>query len=549
MNSIRLVWKTALVALAITVAPFFLASFPSVQQINLKGRDLFFKLQHALFERPEASKQIVLVNLDDESLQRIQDRWPYPRNYYARILENLKSLAPKAVGFDLVFSGADFTPESDQVFAKALTDIGNVVIAAHEGRESEVYPLRLLAQSAWKVGVVNKVRDRDRIIRRSFLSYIKDNGEQPSWEKALYEKAISAKDAEQFPRAKPVSINYRLGFREFPNISFWKLFEGKTEKKDIENKIVLIGLTSEAFHDIHATPLGSMPGLAVNANLLLMLINKSFFTYVPIGIHAALVFLSVWLVLLVSISASVVTGISVLISLAIAFLGTSFLLFANQVILDFWFVLVGLILTLSGAVAFREWQLFLENLRLREESARDPLTGFYSRRFLELKLKSEFGHLMLKRSGAHAVRDVSVVMLDLDNFKLVNDTFGHAEGDRVLRTMATAIRSSVRKEELICRFGGDEFCVILVNTKIEDAARFAEKLRILIAQNPDLAYRTAGGVDTIRVTGSIGVASVTGAKATDSDKLMKAADRALYRAKAGGRNQVCIFDPKRDVIE
>ena len=83
-------------------------------------------------------------------------------------------------------------------------------------------------------------------------------------------------------------------------------------------------------------------------------------------------------------------------------------------------------------------------------------------------------HIMAPHGGARQVKEVSVVMIDLDNFKLVNDSFGHAEGDRVLRTMAEAILSSVRKEELICRFGGDEFCVILVNTSIQNAAKFSK---------------------------------------------------------------------------
>jgi diguanylate cyclase (GGDEF)-like protein len=115
--------------------------------------------------------------------------------------------------------------------------------------------------------------------------------------------------------------------------------------------------------------------------------------------------------------------------------------------------------------------------------------------------------------------------------------------------MAEAIHGSVRKSEIICRYGGDEFCVILPGASIQDAAKFGEKIRSLIANHPDLSYRTKDGISTIRVTTSIGVASVSGVKATEPGKLMKAADRALYRAKAGGRNQVCVYDPARDVIE
>ena len=90
--------------------------------------------------------------------------------------------------------------------------------------------------------------------------------------------------------------------------------------------------------------------------------------------------------------------------------------------------------------------------------------------------------------------------------------------------------------------------MILPGTSITDAAKFAEKIRSLIDHHPDLSYRTKDGVSTIRVTGSIGVASVSAAKAMEHGMVMKAADRALYLAKEGGRNQVCVFDPARDVI-
>ncbi len=145
--------------------------------------------------------------------------------------------------------------------------------------------------------------------------------------------------------------------------------------------------------------------------------------------------------------------------------------------------------------------------------------------------------------------EVSVVMIDLDNFKLVNDSFGHQEGDRVLKILGDSIRSSVRKNELVCRYGGDEFCVILPGVSLDDAVRFAEKLRSLIVSNPDLSYTTQAGVKSFRVTGSFGVASIKGARAISAENLLKAADRALYQAKMGGRNQVCAFDPERDVLE
>ncbi|MBI1977726.1 MAG: diguanylate cyclase, partial [Candidatus Omnitrophica bacterium] len=397
--------------------------------------------------------------------------------------------------------------------------------------------------------IVDKPRDRDHVIRRAFLTVQIGGESHPSWELALFRKAFPFSKAEEFPPAvRDVAINYRLRFNEFPHIPFWRLLEGNVLDKEIRNKIILFGLTAEVFHDIHTTPLGSMPGLAVNANVLLMLIKDSFFSSVPAWVVMALTFLSFWLILLMALSGSFVIALLTVSFLILLYLATSFLLFSNQILLDLWLLAVGMILALISAFLFQGVQLFFENLKLREEAVRDPLTGFYNRRFLVLKLKSEFKRMALKRGWPKNGLEISVVMMDLDNFKLVNDSFGHAEGDRVLSVMAQAICSSVRKNELICRYGGDEFCVILIGISIQDAVKFAEKIRGIIAGNSDLVYRTADRVATIRVTASIGVASVAGIKAIEPEKLLKAADRALYRAKSGGRNQVCVFDPARDVI-
>lgn len=548
-NSFRTYLLTGAAAFLLTGFLFFVAAFiPLVGDVDIKGRDLLFRLNTALSSPPQEVNEILLVNLDDETLRRLQARWPYPRSMYAEVLDRLKPFSPRAIGFDLIFSGDDFARSSDVTFADALKSAGNVVIAAHQSQTGEIGPSNLIRESAWQVGIVDKPRDRDRIIRGTFFGFPGPDGTiHPSWEVALLQKAFPSK-AESLLSKKWAVINYRLRFNEFPQVSFWRLLEGSVLDKEIRSKIILFGLTAEAFHDIHTTPLGSMPGLAVNANVLLMLMDKSFFSYVPHGLVKILTFLSLWLVLLCAFSSSSLTAFLIVLFLTLLYLIFSFFLFSHQILMDLWLVIVGMVSTLITAILFREGQLFFENMKLREEAARDPLTGFYNRRFLVLKLKSELKRLGRKHGWSKDQFEISVVMLDLDNFKLVNDSFGHPEGDRVLSVMASAIRTSVRKNELVCRYGGDEFCVILPDLSIQNAAVFAEKIRKLIENNPDLAYRTAGKVATIRVTASIGVASVSGVKAFDPDKLLKAADRALYRAKSAGRNQVCVFDPKRDVI-
>src|SRR3989338_2020256 len=118
MDSSRTLWATAFIALTLSCCLLFVEQFsPQAQLFNLKGRDIFFNLQHGLFPKPQGADQITLVVLDDETLNHLPTRWPYPRSLYAQALERLKPFSPKAVGFDLVFSGNDFSAASDQLFS------------------------------------------------------------------------------------------------------------------------------------------------------------------------------------------------------------------------------------------------------------------------------------------------------------------------------------------------------------------------------------------------------------------------------------------------
>ncbi len=550
MNLKKIYFATALAALVLTVVIYILFQlFPLLELIDSRGRDIYFRIEHALSAKPKEADQITILSLDDETLKQLKTRWPYPRSIYAEVLKKLKPHQPKAVGFDLVFSGNDYAPESDAALALAMKESGNVVIASYHTTDSNVDPLPLIQDSAWRVGRVDKVRDPDFALRRSRLVRSYEGKNFNSWEFEIFRKAFPDSNTSEFPLMQSIPIHYHLDFSEINRISFWQLIDGIFDPKLIHGKIILLGLTAAAFHDSHFTPFGSMPGVAVNANVILMLMRGDFFSFAPESARWLLYFLSFWGALLTAMFSSVLVGLITVVFLSLIYAAVGYLLFSTQLIFDPWLLISGMVLVYLGAMIYRQAALLIENIRLQEESSRDALTGFYNRRFLTLKLKSEFGRLISRQGVFNTHKEIAVVMIDLDNFKHVNDNFGHAEGDKVLHTMAAAIRSSVRKNELICRFGGDEFCVILPSMTLQDAIKFAEKIRSLIYSNPDLSYKTKDGSKTIQVTGSIGVASVTGKSAMDHNKLLKAADRALYRAKAGGRNQVCVYDPAQDVLE
>lgn len=186
------------------------------------------------------------------------------------------------------------------------------------------------------------------------------------------------------------------------------------------------------------------------------------------------------------------------------------------------------ILPLSSALG-DAMSLALSNIALREklrsQALRDPLTGLYNRRYMEDSLERYV------RLAERESRKVSVVMIDLDHFKRLNDEHGHATGDAVLREAAAAIVGALRETDVACRYGGEEMIVFLPDCDLEDAATKAEQIRARI--------ESLSGTHGAKVSASLGVASVPSTSGTSTD-LIRAADTALYRAKHNGRNQVAV---------
>ena len=180
----------------------------------------------------------------------------------------------------------------------------------------------------------------------------------------------------------------------------------------------------------------------------------------------------------------------------------------------------------------RHYALALTNLRLREqlkrEAIHDPLTGLYNRRYMEEALVQE-----MSRAKRHQTQ-IGIFMLDIDHFKLFNDLHGHKVGDAVLRELGAFLRLSVRREDIACRYGGEEFLVILPNTSLEHARQRAEVLRSSVKQ-----LTISCQEQRFQITVSIGVA-VFPEHGFDIADVVNRSDLALYRAKESGRDNVMI---------
>jgi len=179
-------------------------------------------------------------------------------------------------------------------------------------------------------------------------------------------------------------------------------------------------------------------------------------------------------------------------------------------------------------------KLSLYNLKLREElreqAMHDPLTGLCNRRYLEENLARE---LHRTRRGN---LPLCVVMLDLDNFKPFNDTFGHNAGDSILRGLALALRENLRKSDISCRYGGDEFVLVLPDSSLADAQQRVEQIRALVKERQIRQGYSVVDMPTL----SAGVAEAPKHGSTTTE-LLHAADNAMYAAKQAGRNRVVAY--------
>lgn len=165
----------------------------------------------------------------------------------------------------------------------------------------------------------------------------------------------------------------------------------------------------------------------------------------------------------------------------------------------------------------------------RQASLTDSLTGLYNRRLLHQRLEEEMARSL--RYGA----PLSCVMLDLDHFKAVNDSFGHAVGDDVLSQVAAILRRHIRRSDIAVRYGGEEFVLVLFSSAADNARYVAERIRCDVESHEFLA-----GDTKLKITVSVGIASFPFEGVETTDDLMRRADSALYQAKGAGRNMVCV---------
>lgn len=177
--------------------------------------------------------------------------------------------------------------------------------------------------------------------------------------------------------------------------------------------------------------------------------------------------------------------------------------------------------------------LNVESIKLREDVYKDALTGIFNKRYFNQKIDQEI------LQSQNKATPVSLIMTDIDYFKKVNDTFGHQTGDLILKEVARVVQNMVREKDIVCRYGGEEFAIILPDTTTDGAMVIAERIRQAVEKHTPDPQRPF-----LKVTLSLGIASAP-LHSLQREHLVEFADKALYDCKRAGRNQSQIYDPNK----
>ncbi len=563
-----------LLALVLVVAIVLLYEFDVFKRLELLTLDYRFILRHPKLK----SSNIVFIDMAEDSVDAI-GRWPWPRRWHATLIKALSSWRPKAIAFDVIFSEPQEDTTDDLAMEEAIRESGVVYLPFSynldtqklkylyrgEGIDSKYEPLPAFQEYMKGTGHINAMPDLDGILRRApaIITY-KDKTTYQFGMKIGFD-VLGAKDADisflpdrhiilfktgysdkfmkvPLDRDNQLIINWqgRWGeiFKHYSYVdvirSYALLKEGKPPLVDLNvfrDKICIIGLTAAGLTDIKPIPIqNAYPAVGLNAMVVNSIVNNDFISEAS---RKADIFLIVLISILVTFYLSTLRPLSGIIFAIIGMVSYavfSALLFClfNLSVVTF-YPIAAIFISYSLTAAYTQVLQSVERARLFKQATRDGLTHLYNVRHFNLLLEAEFRNVSL-----YKFRRLSLIMSDIDNFKHINDTYGHQAGDVILREVARTLESNCRQMDVVARYGGEEFIIMLAGAGTKEAFDVAEKIRSAV-ENKKFKFKN----ETYYATISIGVAEFSNEK--NKDELIEKADKALYRAKQEGKNRVCAY--------
>lgn len=565
-------------AFVIAATILLMYEFGVVERLELITVDYRFILR-----RPEPVKaDIVFIDMAEDSIDAI-GRWPWPRKWHAAITRILSEYDPRMIAFDVVFAEPQ-DEINDATFEEAVKTSGIVYLPLSyelvgregdkvykgEGVHAVIRPLERFTQWARGTGHISAVPDKDGILRRVYPVIAAEGTKtyQLGMKLACDWLDVGDGDIEFDPAKHTITLRQRGGklikvplddnnelvvnwkarwgkeLRHYSYIdvirSYGMIKEGQKPLVDLNvfrGKICIIGLTALGLIDIKPVPIESTyPAVGVNAMVAGSMINSDFVRTTNRNVDILIIiFISAFFTFLLSELRPLSGLVTATISIVGYFLLSSLVFGVFRILILTFYPMLAIFVSYIITAAYSQALQTVDRARLFKQATRDGLTSVYNVRHFNLLLEAE-----MKSAAFDRNKRLAVMMFDIDNFKKLNDTYGHQAGDMFLREFAKLMQSKCRQSDVIARYGGEEFIIMLVGAGKKEAVDISEKIRLEFESR-----KMRVGSESVGTTVSIGVAEFSGEK--EKEELVGKADKALYQAKHEGKNKTCVYDDKKDV--
>ncbi len=568
-------WALALAVAVIVIIFYQLELF---QRLELLSLDCRFRLRTV---KPIAA-DIVFIDMAEDSIQAI-GRWPWPRAWHATLIKALSDYKPKAIVFDILFSEPQ-DEKNDLALEEALRLSGvtylpllfnlkeqdTAYLYGSEGVLSMIEPLPQFGKYAIDEGHINAIPDIDGILRRvpPIISFKGKSAYQLGLKVGL--DVSGAKDSNilfypdrhlivaSSPENKNINIpldsrnqlivNWKQRWgREFKHFSYVNVIKSYAliqrglaspiDFNEFRGKVCVIGLTAAGLTDIKPVPIQSAyPAVGINAMVMSSVINREFIYDLSKVYNMLIILLVSMLVTFYLSNFRLIGGIAIAAAGIICYFFVSILIFnIFDVVISTFYPIAAIVISYGFTSLYAQVLQSVERTRLFKQATRDGLTNLYNIRHFNLLLEAELKNV----STDKRLKRLAIIMSDVDNFKHINDTYGHQAGDIVLKEFAKAIQSKCRQTDIVARYGGEEFVIMLAGAGQKEAMETAERIRADI-QDKKFKFKNS----TYGATISIGVVEFS--NEGNKEELIGKADKALYNAKLGGKNRVCLYS--KDLI-
>lgn len=561
-------WKPILIsALVISAYMGFLLYTDTFEIVLMKAEDIYTKINYKIHRLPKEVNDIVIISIDDHAYEWFNRKWPWDRGLFTSLVYTLSECKPKVIGLNLAFVGESIRKETDELLAQAFKDVNNVVIASYFDETGMYHPPTEIFRDAVRgYGFTNRPQDKDGTIRltrvfvkspegnimaysyelkvleaflgvrigdvsfqngRHFISFRKDNGNG---------KTVKLNVPSYFDGTMP--LNYTATPDDFSTIPILDILFGEIPAETIKDKILLIGMTSRVFYDIHNTPLGAMSGAVMVANGVISYIRKDFIKVLPpfIGYITCVV-----LGIVIGISTFRMTLFRSALWLALFLLG---IVFVNIIIRYFnlvwdFFSTPFVLLTVYGSINIYKYaRLVIEGVMLKRLVITDPLTGFATKRYLHLKIQNDLLRAIREKEN------LCLVIFDIDNFSHLATMAGSEKVDEIIKDTARIIQRHSRKSrgaDFLCRYGEKEFCAILHKTPLKGAQIYTNRIQKVLSETAYLLDKK------LKVSLSAGIANCPLINTESADVFIKCADAALRRGEKEG-SKIAIYHSETDQV-